>query len=129
MRLQFCKGEARFLSDIFLTDGEMAILAWPLANQPEPTSPPTLAIDGPTARFRQQVDVGLLRRAADYLRQEIEQQRGLIERTRRQLPRGWYRNTNPTSDLEVIAAGPSRSSLLDLPKVWPDHYYRPSPHP
>jgi hypothetical protein len=119
--------EAGLLSEVFLTAGEMAILAWPLAAQPAPVNPPTLAADGPTARLQQQVDIGLLRRATDYLRQEIEQQRSIIDRTRRQLPRGWYRNSNPTSDLEVIATGPSRTRLLDLPKVWPD-YYRSSYH-
>jgi hypothetical protein len=119
------------LADVFLTDGERAILAWPLTHQPESVvanPPPALAPDGPTARFRQQVDLGLLRQATNYLRQEIDRQRQAIDQTRRQLPRGWYRNANPTSDLEVISAAPIRSSPLDLPKVWPDYYHRSS-HP
>jgi hypothetical protein len=116
------------LADVFLTDGERAILAWPLTHQSESvvTAPRALAPDGPTARFQQQVDLSLLRQATQYLRQEIDRQRQAIDRTRRQLPRGWYRNANPTSDLEVISTAPVRSSPLDLPKVWPDYYHRSS---
>jgi hypothetical protein len=116
------------LADVFLTDGERAILAWPLTHQPDSQKANFLAPDGPTARFQQQVDLRLLRQATDYLRQEIERQRQAIDLTRRQLPRGWYRNSNPTSDLEVISAAPPRSSVLDLPKVWPDYSHRSS-HP
>jgi hypothetical protein len=109
------------LSEASLSDLEQFILTWPLSNRSEPeqdvkVTKPGGAID----RFRQQIDLGLLRRAVDYLRQEVESQHQTVTYTRRQLPKGWYRRSNPTFNLEVFSNGTDGPKFIDLPKVGAD---------
>jgi hypothetical protein len=108
------------LSEVSLSDLELSILAWPLSERPATvTQLATTIPGGPTERFQQQIDVGLLRRAVEYLRQEMERQQEIVNTTRRQLPKGWYRQSNPTHDLEVLSDGLSKEKSIDLPKIWP----------
>jgi hypothetical protein len=109
------------LSEVSLSDLELSILAWPLSDRPESAKTfPATKPGGPTDRFRQQIDVSLLRRAVDYLRQEMERQHQTLTSTRRQLPKGWYKQSNPTFNLEVLSDGLDNKKFIDLPRVWPD---------
>jgi hypothetical protein len=108
------------LSEVSLSDLELSILAWPLSERPAMvTNVAATTPGGPTERFQKQIDVGLLQRAVQYLRQEMERQQEIVSTTRRQLPKGWYRQSNPTFDLEVLSDGLSEQKLIDLPKIWP----------
>lgn len=108
------------MSEVTLSDLELSILAWPLSERPATvTDQKTTTPGGPTERFQKQIDVHLLRRAVEYLRQEMERQQESVNTTRRQLPKGWYRQSNPTYDLEVLSAGLSEQKSIDLPKIWP----------
>jgi hypothetical protein len=57
------------------------------------------------------------------LREELEVQGQSIAQTRRRLPRGWYRKSNPTLDLEVTKLStsevPKPHAPLQLLKIWP----------
>jgi hypothetical protein len=108
------------LSEVSLSDLELSILAWPLSERPAAaTNIAATTPGGPTERFQKQIDVGLLRRAVEHLRQEMDQQQEIVSTTRRQLPKGWYRQSNPTFDLEVLSDGLSEKKFIDLPKIWP----------
>lgn len=112
------------MSELSLSDLELSVLVWPLLDRPESKKivEPTNATEcsGYTQRFCQQINVGLLRRAADCLRQDVDRQHQTVTFTRRQLPRGWYRKSNPTFDLEVFSNGLDYKEFIDLPKVCPD---------
>jgi hypothetical protein len=108
------------VTEVSLSDLELSILAWPLSERPVTTTTHiTTMPGGPTERFRQQIDTGLLQSAVAYLRQELEQQQAAVNNTRRQLPKGWYKQSNPTVDLEVIADGLAAKRSINLPKIWP----------
>jgi hypothetical protein len=108
------------LSEVSLSDLELSILAWPLPNRSEPEKAvKVIKPGGATDRFRQQIDLGLLRRATDFLRQEVDRQHHTVAFTRRHLPKGWYRKSNPTFNLEVFSNGIDCQKFIDLPQVCP----------
>jgi hypothetical protein len=49
-------------------------------------------------------DLKILRQEIAHLQQEIDRQHHDINQIRRQLPRGWYRRSNSTSNLEIQPA-------------------------
>jgi hypothetical protein len=74
-------------------------------------------------QFKSQINLTTLQQSVQSLRQELANQGQSIAQIRRNLPRGWYRKSNPTLDLEVL---PQRVNSeiktiapLQLLKIWP----------
>jgi hypothetical protein len=88
-----------------LSDVELMVLAWKNGgkkHQPTaPTLPPIQPIISRTAQLHKQLDLTTIRQEIGDLRQEIDRQDVNINQIRRQLPRGWYRRSNSTLDLEI----------------------------
>jgi hypothetical protein len=73
-------------------------------------------------QFRDQIDLPVIRQTIAHLRQDLDSQKVSIGQMRRRLPRGWYRQSNPTVDLEVVAnelSGTKSVKPVCLPRIWP----------
>jgi hypothetical protein len=86
-----------------------------LSPMPVTNRPATNRVD----QFRGQIDLPVIRQAVFHLRQELESQKNSIAQTRRRLPRGWYRQSNPTVDLEVLNNPSPPAKSVQLPQIWP----------
>jgi hypothetical protein len=70
-------------------------------------------------QFQGQIDLPIIQQTIRHLRQELESQKLSIAQTRRGLPRGWYRQSNPTVDLEILTNVLPVSKSVQLPNIWP----------
>jgi hypothetical protein len=59
-------------------------------------------------------DLKILRQEIAHLQQEIDWQHRDINQIRRQLPRGWYRRSTSTSDLEIQPAVENQSIQVKI---------------
>jgi hypothetical protein len=60
----------------------------------------------------------VMRQEIDRLHQEIDRQQQHITRIRQQLPRGWYRRSSPTVDLEIRPIASPAIQSAELPRFW-----------
>jgi hypothetical protein len=73
-------------------------------------------------QFRDQIDLPVIRQTIAHLRQDLDSQKVSIGQMRRRLPRGWYRQSNPTVDLEVSVNVVSTANSVSLPRIWPSSW-------
>jgi hypothetical protein len=71
------------------------------------------------AQFRGHIDLAVIQNDVKLLRQSLDSQKNSIIQTRRGLPRGWYRQSSPTVDLEVLGQVSSANNSVCLPSIWP----------
>jgi hypothetical protein len=83
-----------------------------------PVRPPTNRPINRIEQFQGQIDLPVIQQAIQHLRQELESQKISIAQTRRGLPRGWYRQSNPTVDLEILTNVLPASKPVQLPNIW-----------
>lgn len=90
-----------------LSDVELMVLAWRnggargLPSPSSPSLPPLPSLSSRAEQLHKQLDLTTVRQEVGDLQQEIAQQHTNIDRLRRQLPRGWYRRSNSTLDLDI----------------------------
>jgi hypothetical protein len=106
-------------AEITMDAADLAILAWPLSTMAATRACPPAPAGEILGRFRSQIDLTAIQRAAQELRQELERQQQQIATTRHQLPRGWCRTHRPTADLEILSTGPCAQPWIELPQIWP----------